>query len=271
MSQSFINYDLLREFPAEGFAAVTPFPWADLQQFLAPEGFRSLYESFPSLDLFEQHSGIERVYGQKPHDRYYLAYEKSIYHDEGERPARGVLTHDELPPAWRSFVEEIESGGEYARFVRRALGVGEFETRYAWHVGFTNSEVSPHVDSPTKYGTHIVYFNTSEDWDAAWGGATLVLGGKKTAALNPDFDDFASAAATRITDNHSFLFKNTPGAWHGVRPLACPPGSYRRLFNIIFEAPGRAEVVPAPDAAAGAAPVRGLIGRLKGAVSHLRK
>jgi hypothetical protein len=38
-------------------------------------------------------------------------------------------------------------------------------------------------------------------------------------------------------DNHSFLFRNTPDAWHGASALTCPPGSYRRLFNVIFETP----------------------------------
>jgi hypothetical protein len=41
----------------------------------------------------------------------------------------------------------------------------------------------------------------------------------------------------RTQSDHSFLFKNTPNAWHGVSALTCPTGSYRRLFNIIFEGP----------------------------------
>jgi hypothetical protein len=88
---------------------------------------------------------------------------------------------------------------------------------------------------PEKIGTHILYFNTSSDWKPAWGGQTLVLAGKTTEALNPDFTDFQSYQAAQITDNHSFLFKNTPDAWHGVTALTSPPGNYRRLFNIIFE------------------------------------
>ena len=272
MRTTFINYDLLRNFSAESFTAGEPFPWADIHQFLTPFGFRSLYESFPPLELFEEHTGIERVYGQKPHNRYYLAYEKSIYH-EGEHSGKGLLKHNQLSQEWQDFIEEIESSDDYNRFICRMLAVEEFRTRYAWHVGFTNCEVSPHVDSPTKYGTHIIYFNTMQDWDSAWGGATLVLGGKKTEALNPEFTDFATAVSTRITDNHSFFFKNTASAWHGVRPLACPPESYRRLFNIIFEGSERT-VVPLSDStsAARSFSAKDLLGRLRsGAAARLRK
>ncbi|HEX8852297.1 MAG TPA: hypothetical protein VF754_02360 [Pyrinomonadaceae bacterium] len=235
MSDTFIDYELLRAFDADAFGGRQPFPWHNLRGFLTEEGFRALYDEFPPLSLFEYHKGIQRAYGQRPHDRYYLAYESSIYHkDEAQS---GVARREQLPAAWQSFMDELETSEEYHSFVRRTLGVPAFSTRYAWHVGSGGSEVSPHVDAPEKLGTHILYFNRSDEWDAAWGGATLVLGGKKTAAMNPDFADFTTRDEARITDNHSFLFKNTPHSWHGVTALACPPGNYRRLFNVIFETP----------------------------------
>ena len=80
-------------------------------------------------------------------------------------------------------------------------------------------------------------YTTSDDWNP--GGATLVVGGKKIEAMNPDFADFETSAAACITDNHSFLFKNTSSAWHGATALTFPDDSYRRLLNIIFEMPRR--------------------------------
>jgi hypothetical protein len=112
-----------------------------------------------------------------------------------------------------------------------------FQIRYAWHIGVTHSEVSPHKDAEQKAGTHIFYFNTSDDWDTTWDGSTLVLGNKLKDAMNPDFSDFTTVIPTQFTNNHSFLFKNTSNAWHGVKPLNCPQGKYRRLFNVIFEFP----------------------------------
>ncbi len=70
-----------------------------------------------------------------------------------------------------------------------------------------------------------------------------MLGDKRTPAQNPDFDDFASVQAAQITDNHSFLFRNSPESWHGVKPLTCDEESYRRFFNVIFEFPEKSETV----------------------------
>jgi hypothetical protein len=239
LSEYFINYDLLDRFSVEQFSSREPFPWANLQGFLTPEGFAQLSRDFPPLEMFEEHRGIDRVYGQRPHNRYYLAYETSIYH-AGERPAKGVLSREQLPATWRAFMEELETSERYHEFVRRALNVESFQVRYAWHLGFRGSEVSPHVDSPTKFGTHIIYFNASEEWDSSWGGETLVLGGRRTEAMDPDFSDFSTSAAVHVLDNGSFFFKNTAEAWHGVRPLTSPAGKFRRLFNVIFERPGNA-------------------------------
>jgi len=234
MTETFIDYELLRAFDADGFKSRAPFPWHNFGGFLTAEGFRALHGEFPPLELFEYHSNIRRAHGQRPHNRYYLAYESSIYHKQADS---GVIRRDQLPAAWQRFMDELESSEEYQNFIRRALGVSTFITRYAWHVGSQGSEVSPHVDAAEKIGTHILYFNTSDEWNPEWGGATLVLGGKQTAAMNPDFAAFATRDEARIVDNHSFLFKNTPDAWHGVSALTCPPDSYRRLFNIIVEAP----------------------------------
>jgi hypothetical protein len=232
----FLNHELMTGFDIRQFRTRTPFPWFNFAQFLTPAGFETLYRDFPSLELFEQHSGMERAYGQRPHDRYYLAYEESIYHQDA--PAGpGVVSHDQLPRAWQVFIDELRQSQDYSRFVKTVFGVEAYEPRYAWHVGFAGSEVSPHVDAPSKIGTHIFYFNTSEDWNPEWGGATLVLGDKQTDVLNPEFTDFKTVVCAEIRDNHSFLFQNTEEAWHGAQALTCPAGRYRRLFNVIFDAP----------------------------------
>jgi hypothetical protein len=234
MSDAFIDYELLRTFDADGSKNRAPFPWHNLRGFLTAEGFRALYDAFPPLELFEYHNNIRRAHGQRPHNRYYLAYENSNYRKDTES---GGVRHDQLPAPWQRFMDELETSDAYDDFVGRALGVPAFITRYAWHVGSQGSEVSPHVDASEKLGTHILYFNRSDEWNPEWGGATLVLGGKKTKSMNPDFSDFDTRDEARIVDNHSFLFRNTPDAWHGASALTCPPGSYRRLFNVIFETP----------------------------------
>ena len=257
----FLNYAAMREFSADAFTERLPFPWFNFSQFLTPEGFDTLLRQFPPLELFEAHVGMERPGGQRPHDRYYLAYEHSIY-NTAKKSAQGEARHEDLPAPWQAFLEELKTSTEYHDFIEGLLGAAPLTPRYAWHVGINGSEVSPHRDADNKIGTHIFYFNTQDDWDPKWQGSTLVLGGRKGTAPNPDFSDFATETASDIRDNHSFLFKNTPDAWHGVRTLTSPEGSYRRLFNVIFQTPDAGENGQAPRGLG--AKLRQALGRGKG-------
>ncbi|MGA7952689.1 MAG: hypothetical protein WCA07_04125 [Gloeobacterales cyanobacterium] len=236
MDSYFINSELLQDFDLEKFKKNEPFPWFNFHSFLTPEAFSELYLDFPSFELFEKHMGIDR-YGQRPHNRYYLAYENTIYTYLYRERGEGIAKREDLPIPWQRFIDELETNQVYDNFIKSVFDVKHYNVRYAWHLGFNTSEVSPHRDSERKIGTHIFYFNTSDDWDINWGGSTLVLGGKLTTSQNPDFDDFTVVKSCQITDNNSFLFKNTANAWHGVKTLTCPAGKFRRLFNIIYEFP----------------------------------
>lgn len=244
VSFQFINRDLLGSFSADTFRATAPFPWHNFHQFLLPEAFEALYRDFPALDFFEKHLGLDRGNGQRPHNRYYLAYGESIYRTG--QVNRGIIRHADLPETWQQFIEELETSEEYHALIRTALGASRFKLRYAWHIGFSGCEVSPHVDSSDKIGTHILYFNTPEDWDRSWGGEILVLGDRRTEVLNPEYSDFGSATPVEIIGNRSFLFKNSAISWHGVQPLTCPEGNYRRLFNVIVEYPQARTILNSP-------------------------
>lgn len=232
----------LQGFPAASFAQRAPFPWYDFQDLLTPEAFARLYADFPPLAAFERHQGLPRAHGQRSHDRYYLAYETSLYHEGGGADeykldsGGGTIRHEELAPSWQAFIDELRDENGYAGFVARALGLPSVRLRFAWHLGTDGSEVSPHRDADNKIGTHIFYFNTSEDWRREWGGQFVALGGKKVARRNPEFDEFETEEKIEILDNRSFLFKNTADAWHGVRRLSAPQGAYRRLFNVVAHA-----------------------------------
>ncbi len=238
MSNKFINYELLKKFDKQLFLENEPCCWYNFHQFLTPEGFQQLYQDYPALDLFEKHEGIKRRDGQKPHDRYYLAYNISPY--EGTRRGKAgeaAVQHQDLPKSWQLFVKELTTSRKYHNFIRSLFEVSDFTIRFDWHVATANCDVSPHLDSYRKIGSHLFYFNTNQDWNSDWGGATLLLSGKPEEVKNPDFSDFTSETQTQIIDNRSFMFRNTPTAWHGVKPLTCPEDKYRRLFNIIFEFP----------------------------------
>ncbi|MEM8996659.1 MAG: 2OG-Fe(II) oxygenase [Acidobacteriota bacterium] len=221
--------------PAQ-LSRVEPFPWRVFDRLIRPGAFRELADAFPDLRLFERHEGRPRASGQRPHNRYYLAYDRTV---GGGRP--GVVGRGGLAPVWRALLEELESP-PYLDRARELLDAEEVRIRFAWHVGVRGSEVSPHRDAASKYGTHIFYFNDRSNWDPAWGGATLMLGGPKRRVSNPEFEDFSTTVAGPSFGNASLLFRRSANSWHGVRALTCPRHARRRLFNVIFEraADGRA-------------------------------
>ncbi len=256
----YLNEQTIQAFSAGQFQHRKPFPWFAFDTFLRPDAFQLLHTHFPALSLFETHRGIERANRQRPHDRYYLAFERSIYRDDMQpaRPAAaltatdtagrdGVVDLPDLPLPWQEFIEELRTSAVYLDFIDRMLESGPLTVRFAWHMGFSGSEVSPHRDSEKKAGTHIFYFNTSEDWEREWGGAILVLGNKRVKRKNPDVADFGDVEAVDIRNNRSFLFKNTSDAWHGVEPLQSPGGQFRRLFNVIFERQDAPVSAPPPS------------------------
>ena len=232
----FIDNQLLKSFPINDFRERVPYPWSEISRFLTPSGFEALRQNFPPVELFKWHSDLTRPYGQRPHNRYYLAYEESTYLSN-KRRGSGIARHKDLSQEWALFIRELETSEPYLTLVQSLFEVSAFKVRYAWHIGVTNSEVSAHVDSTKKIGTHIVYFNSDQDWNPEWGGSTLVLSGKSRDTLSPDFEDFDQSIQIQNVGNRSFLFKNGADAWHGMKPLRSPEGVYRRIFNIIFERP----------------------------------
>ncbi len=230
---SFLNKETIANFPYDEFHNQWPFPFLGIQGMLTNEGFATLIRDFPSLDLFTYHQDVKRAHGQRPHNRYYLAYEETHF-KRGEEVDREV-TGKELPDSWTAFIKELKEDPDYQQLIKRALGADQWTVRFAWHVGQGGNEVSPHLDNIDKLGTHIFYFNTDEDWKEEWGGQIVALGGMMTSSGHPEYEDFADQKEIPIMNNRSFLFKNTLEAWHGVRPLRSPEGKYRRLFNVIYQ------------------------------------
>ena len=87
-----------------------------------------------------------------------------------------------------------------------------------------------------RSGLTSFYLNTTDDWDPAWGGDTLVLddGGRLAQSCNPKFKDLEHVASSQVVGNYSFLFARTEHSWHGVREIHCPPDRLRRIFIVVI-------------------------------------
>jgi hypothetical protein len=228
VGSKFLDEAALAALSVKEFRVRKPFPWLNAQV-LKPDGFAVLARDFPPLSLFFWDEGRSGQHYQRPQNRYFLEYLPS------QETQPGAARAEDLPDSWREFIDELASSATYRDFVVRRLGRDDFVIRYNWHVGIQGSEVCPHRDKDSKLGTHVFYFNTTQDWNSEWGGATIILGAPDSAVEGPDWEDFGSATPVVCRDNFSLFFKNGPRSWHGVQPLACPEGSSRRLFNVVFE------------------------------------
>jgi hypothetical protein len=211
------------------------FYWKEIPGVISNSFYNLLCEEYPEISLFDKHVGIPRAGLQRPHDRYYLALNWGPYSRKRRFfSQRGVIKKRGLTRSWQSFINLLESDS-YVRFVSDILKTNNFKIRFAWHMGFTGAEISPHVDAPPKLGTHIFYFNREGEWDPKWGGQTVLLSGLKKECENPEFADFSHSWEANNIGNTSLIWKNSPLAWHGVRPLAAPEGSFRKIFTVVFD------------------------------------
>jgi Rps23 Pro-64 3,4-dihydroxylase Tpa1-like proline 4-hydroxylase len=215
----YIDVERLSAIDPIGFQSQQPYPWINPEKLLTEEGYTRLLETLPDEAEFTAHFGKQRKHGQYSHDRFALEY------------------HDDLNVAqpWKEFIGELR-GKEYQYWIRRMIGVRSFELLFHWHYTPNGCSVSPHCDAKRKLGSHIFYFNTSEDWDPTWGGETLLLddGGRFAYKSAPNFEDFRSVTAAEALGNRSLLFARKNQSWHGVRKIACPEGRFRKVFIVVI-------------------------------------
>lgn len=220
MTTRFLDPEKLQSLDPVDFSAQHPFPNINPAGLITDQGFSELVRTLPDLSIFKPTFGRPRKYGQAPHDRYTLKYQKGL----------------PLPDTWNAFLTELQ-GKEYQTFLSRMFQKTFFTLDFFWFFTPSGCSVSPHCDHKDKVGAHLFYMNTPDDWDSAWGGETLLLddGGTLARASAPDFSDFQRTISSKSVGNYSLLFARTPNSWHGVKEISCPDGYYRKLFMVAIK------------------------------------
>lgn len=213
----YLDIEKLRGLQLDDFMATRPYPYCN-EPFLTESGFQALLENMPPLEMFEQKFGGMRRAGQAPHDRYSLEYTPDM----------------EVPRPWKEFIGELCSDA-YRSEIARLLGAKKIEFRFHWHYTPSGADVSPHCDARRERGSHLFYFNSTDDWDPAWGGSTLVLddGGRLDYNSAPALEEFDAIHECESMGNNSALMLRTDHAWHAVRPIDCPEDRLRRVFIVV--------------------------------------
>ena len=214
----YLDSERLETIDAKAFQACRPYPWVNPAGLLSAAGYQRLLETLPDVSQFTPTFGVIRKHGQLGHDRYALEYHKDLT----------------VAAPWHEFVRELRSP-PYMRFLRRMLGRRFFGFSLHWHYAPNGCSISPHCDSNTKFGSHIFYFNTTADWEPAWGGQTVILDdkGRLSRQSAPKFEDFDRVITAETLGNRSLLFMRREQSWHGMREIHCPEHAMRRVFIVV--------------------------------------
>lgn len=225
---SHINLDVINQFDKSLFVDRQPYPYYNFSDILDQDFFEMLRDNWPDKSHFGLEEGVSRkVKGQRPHDRYYMSFSPEVKPNNKLFP----IQLDDLPLVWREFVSLMHNDKEYRGWLEELLG-NKFKVRYDWHMTPSGKDVSPHTDSNGKVGSHLFYM-VDKDWHADWGGETYALGENTCPWPDPEIGDFDFEDKSDIIGNKSFLFKNTPNAWHAVDYIRCPETKYRKLVSIV--------------------------------------
>ena len=216
---TYLDFERINQIDATAFRSQKPYPWINPERLLTTEGYGRLLDTLPDASRFVQHVSQRRKFGQKSHDRCALEYSDDL----------------DVPLPWKEFVAELR-GNDYQNFLCRLLGMRSLKLSFHWHYTPNGCSVSPHCDATDKLGSHIFYFNTEKDWDAAWGGETLILddAGRFNRKSAPEFEDFERTIPSQALGNCSLLFKCTHNSWHGVREIHSPEGALRKVFIVVI-------------------------------------
>jgi len=193
--------------------------------------WEDLREEWPAASLFKEEGHIKpRNHNQRPHLRMFMCYSPwpdSPYFDKYK------IHRYQLSETWDYFVDKIFSSKEYSDWIKETLEIpgNNFKYRFDWHLTKWGQDVSPHVDSISKLGSHLIYF-MPEGWNDKCGGQTVFYKGKLVEQMNPEPEDFAHKQQYRNDGNTSLLFKNTENGWHGVTEVNTELN--RQIFNVVI-------------------------------------
>ena len=93
---------------------------------------------------------------------------------------------------------------KYKSFIKKALGCTDFKIRFDFHRTRGGLDVSPHIDSKGKIGSHLFYF-MPDGWTDEMGGKTIFYRDRKVDKMNPEPEDFEDYTTTSVIGNRSCL------------------------------------------------------------------
>lgn len=204
-------------------------PHLVIDNIISDEDYQTLLNQYPENSLFKDETPDSRKHGQRPHVRKFMCVttqKESPYFDNF------IVKENQLPFVWQTLISELK-GKEYKEWICDLLEINDFKLRFDFHRTADGLDVSPHIDSIGKYGSHLFYFMPS-DWKEEYGGTTIFYKEKMVPQMNPEPYNFKESVTYPVIGNKSLLFKNVPEGWHGVTQVKSDTGLERQLFNVVI-------------------------------------
>ena len=198
---------------AASFGSAEPFPFVQIDDFLEPAFAAEVAAAYPTP---EQAEGQGRTFDAV-----------------NERGKTQICDPERFPPPVRRLHEALASP-EWLAQVEAITGIPGLvaDPELAgggMHVMAGRSHLDVHVDfnrlpaSGLFRRLNILVF-LNDVWDSAWGG-NLELWNRSV--------DECTATITPLL-NRCVMFQTSEHSFHGVEPLDCPPGHYRRSFAAYY-------------------------------------
>jgi len=222
-----INAQELKNFYTDkGYA-----PHEHIKEFFQDDTYEELRKNYPADELFKDEMPKSRKENQRPHHRRLMCFFKG-QHQFFDKFNVGL---DKLPKVWQELINLIlDPVGEYQSWIRQTLKVKDISIRLDFHRTHSGSDVSPHLDTASKHGSHLFYF-MPDGWEDEFGGTTVFYKDKTVPQMNPEPQDFKEYKTYPVKGNYSLLFKNTGNGWHGITPVKNNMGLQRQIFSAVIQ------------------------------------
>ena len=143
-------------------------PHLHIKEFINNEDYEELLNQYPDDSLFKDEIPDTRKHGQRPHCRRLMVVKtenESKYFDPY------IKNINDLPFVWQTLLQELQDK-DYKDFICDLLKINDFRIRFDFHRTQSGLDVSPHVDSVSKYASHLLYF-MPKNWKNEYGGKTI--------------------------------------------------------------------------------------------------
>jgi len=202
-------------------------PHKEYENFINQKDYEELLNTFPSDDIFLDELPETRKHGQRPHQRRFFC----IGETQGSKYFKRYLKKiSDLPFVWQTLLSTFYDK-EYKEWICKTLNVNDFKIRFDFHRTRAGLDVSPHIDSIGKIGSHLFYF-MPDGWTDEMGGKTIFYRDRKVDKMNPEPEDFEDYTTTSVIGNRSCLFKNVKEGWHGVTQVNSDV--HRQICNVVI-------------------------------------